>query len=203
METESSTTDSFFQIYSDFEKFPFLRPCKKHLAKRLQILRDKKLKKLINSEEFNDNVPEEKSSFENLSNQINEAVKYESEHKIGDEVIVDSRTFPGMNKPGGVGKIVKVNYRNIEEDYVYSVKYFVESGTEHNVEEVYIHSHEFRENDIINRRNKIFGRCRQCNSFVIDCTCKRIPLQGAITTVLKGMLFHSNINSNVSLLLFV
>ncbi len=46
----------------------------------------------------------------------------------------------------------------IEDDYVYNVKYTVESGTEHSIEEKYIKNHTLNSN-VMARRTNIQGRC--------------------------------------------
>ena len=50
----------------------------------------------------------------------------------GDTVSVLSRTWPGVNKPGGAGRIWKVN-----EDGTYDIKYLL-GGSERSVERQYI-----------------------------------------------------------------
>ena len=50
----------------------------------------------------------------------------------GDTVSVLSRTWPGVNKPGGAGRIWKVN-----EDGTYDIKYLL-GGSERSVERIYI-----------------------------------------------------------------
>ena len=52
--------------------------------------------------------------------------------KKGDTVSVQSRTWPGMNKPGGAGRVWKVN-----DDGTYDVKYLL-GGTERRVQVAYI-----------------------------------------------------------------
>lgn len=49
---------------------------------------------------------------------------------IGDMVIIESRTWPGINKPGGVGKVIDVKNKTID------VKYTL-GGSEKNIEIIY------------------------------------------------------------------
>lgn len=57
----------------------------------------------------------------------------ERKFQVGDLCEVSSRTWPGINKPGGAGKITKVN-----GDGTYNVHYVVMGGTERSVEAKYI-----------------------------------------------------------------
>ncbi|KAJ0402218.1 hypothetical protein ATCC90586_000940 [Pythium insidiosum] len=61
--------------------------------------------------------------------------------KVGDIVHVAARTWPGINKLGGAGKIASVIEENHEEDgetvYLYNVKYML-GGFEKRIEEEYI-----------------------------------------------------------------
>jgi hypothetical protein len=49
---------------------------------------------------------------------------------VGDMVVIQSRTWPGINKPGGVGKVVNVNKNTMD------VKYTL-GGSEKNIEIIY------------------------------------------------------------------
>lgn len=63
-----------------------------------------------------------------------EGKKFESKLNVGDVVQVASRTWPGMNKPGGTAKITKCH-----QDGTFDVKYVI-GGSEKRVEEQYISS---------------------------------------------------------------
>jgi hypothetical protein len=83
-----------------------------------------------------------------------------------------------MNQPGGIGRIVQVH----EDDHgvrQYSVKYVVDSRTEHHLEEKYVHAHEFAVSKFRDRR-LLLGRCRRCGSLRTDCgSCENdIPIVG-------------------------
>lgn len=54
-------------------------------------------------------------------------------YKVGDLVVVQSRTWPGINKPGGVAKVTKVNVENETIDVKYTL-----GGSEKNLEYVYV-----------------------------------------------------------------
>jgi hypothetical protein len=52
---------------------------------------------------------------------------------IGDTVMVDSRTWPGVNKPGGAGRVASINM-----DRTFNIKYML-GGSERGVEADYVH----------------------------------------------------------------
>lgn len=51
---------------------------------------------------------------------------------VGDMVVIQSRTWPGINKPGGVAKVIKVNVYNNTIDVKYTL-----GGSEKNIEFIY------------------------------------------------------------------
>ena len=53
--------------------------------------------------------------------------------KVGDTVIVDSRTWPGVNKPGGAGRVTSFNI-----DSTFNIKYLL-GGSERKVDAEYVH----------------------------------------------------------------
>ena len=53
--------------------------------------------------------------------------------KVGDTVIVDSRTWPGVNKPGGAGRVTSFNI-----DSTFNIKYML-GGSERKVDADYVH----------------------------------------------------------------
>ena len=129
---------------SDFEATGFLRSMKKQMERR-RFYFDRKSKK---------------SETNRLNGRAMNAVP---NFAIGDLVLVESRLWPGMNSPGGVGKIIGVGeskgrilaiLRNaytissimLGEDggfktFLYEVKYMVEKGKEKGILEQYIKSH--------------------------------------------------------------
>jgi hypothetical protein len=52
---------------------------------------------------------------------------------IGDTVMVDSRTWPGVNKPGGAGRVTSINMNS-----TFNIKYML-GGSERGVEPDYVH----------------------------------------------------------------
>lgn len=64
------------------------------------------------------------------------------EPKIGDLVKVASRTWPGINKPGGVGKVSKVN--NEDDIFTVNVDYIL-GGNDKAVELEFVEEHKFEE----------------------------------------------------------
>lgn len=61
--------------------------------------------------------------------------------KIGDLVNVESRTWPGINKPGGVGKVSKINLDGI---FSVDVEYIL-GGNDRAVELEFVREHKFEE----------------------------------------------------------
>lgn len=80
------------------------------------------------------------------------------EFKVSDVVDVMPRLWAGINKPGGVARITKVNYDPEEDEYTYNVAYVLHSGGETNVERVYINLVQLE--DTSKRQRQIRGRCR-------------------------------------------
>ena len=68
-------------------------------------------------------------------------------------VEVASRTWPGVNKPGGVGRVIRVG-----EDNTYDVNYIL-GGREKGVEARYITSVNFFDRSAGNKRDTL-GRCK-------------------------------------------
>jgi len=85
---------------------------------------------------------------------------------IGKLVNVISRTWPGINKPGGIGKITK-RYPEDSTQPVkcVDVKYIVHGGTDKIIPVEFIEPHE----DDGNRIRNTSARCTRCKSFRSDC----------------------------------
>jgi len=60
--------------------------------------------------------------------------------QVGSLVCVQSRTWAGINKPGGVGRVSKVYYDSDIPTHV-DVKYIVNSGRENHVEMIFVESY--------------------------------------------------------------
>eukprot|EP00986_Skeletonema_menzelii_P008266 scaffold3436_cov156-Skeletonema_menzelii.AAC.13 len=84
----------------------------------------------------------------------------------GKLVNVISRTWPGINKPGGIGKIIKI-YTEESTQLIkcVDVKYIVHGGTDKVIPVEFIQPHEYDGN---RHRNKS-ERCKRCKSFRSDC----------------------------------
>ena len=68
-------------------------------------------------------------------------LKIMSTFTVGEQVNVESRTWPGINKPGGVGKIVKIHSEGPGIVVAVDVRYIL-GGTEKEVELQYVTKHE-------------------------------------------------------------
>eukprot|EP00985_Skeletonema_marinoi_P013608 scaffold6778_cov115-Skeletonema_marinoi.AAC.9 len=84
----------------------------------------------------------------------------------GKLVNVISRTWPGINKPGGIGKITKIYIEeSTQEIKCVDVKYIVHGGTDKVIPVEFIEPHE----DDGNRNRHTSERCKRCKSFRSDC----------------------------------
>jgi len=84
----------------------------------------------------------------------------------GKLVNVISRTWPGINKPGGIGKIIKIyTEESTQEIKCVDVKYIVHGGTDKVIPVEFIEPHE----DDGNRNRHTSERCKRCKSFRSDC----------------------------------
>ena len=85
----------------------------------------------------------------------------------GKLVNVISRTWPGINKPGGIGKITKI-YTEESTQLVkcVDVKYIVHGGTDKIIPIEFIEPHE---DDGNRKRSNLSERCNRCKSFRSDC----------------------------------
>ena len=77
---------------------------------------------------------------------------------VNDVVDVMPRLWAGINKPGGVARITKVNYDAEEDEYTYNVSYIVHGGGETRVEQIYVNRLEVEAPSA--RQQHIRGRCR-------------------------------------------
>jgi len=99
------------------------------------------------------NVADEEE--ESLASDFKETMSFvgseSNEFEIGEVVNVEARTFPGMNKHGGVGRITAVH-----EDGTFNVKYVL-GGSEKHIEQKYI----TRSEDNQNKRRKAKNHARK------------------------------------------
>lgn len=77
------------------------------------------------------------------------------EFMIRDVVEVMPRLWAGINKPGGVGRITKINFDPEEDEYTYNISYVL-GGSEPRVERIYITLVQ----DDNSKRRQIKGRCK-------------------------------------------
>lgn len=79
----------------------------------------------------------------------------------GDLVEVQRRMTPGVNKPGGIGSVVKVNATTGAVD----VRYMVEGYWERGIDPIYISPAKLD----LDRKRSTQGRCEHCGSYRVDC----------------------------------
>jgi ribosomal protein L21E len=87
-----------------------------------------------------------------------------SKFSVGQLVEVASRTWPGINKHGGVGRIVKVTGNCVDVHYVLG-------GRERSVPIEYVNllPQSFSARKSLRDRSILLGRCRNCGSLRADC----------------------------------
>eukprot|EP00804_Cyclotella_cryptica_P012098 CCRYP_009812-RA/>CCRYP_009812-RA protein AED:0.01 eAED:0.01 QI:43/1/1/1/0.75/0.8/5/982/2365 len=102
---------------------------------------------------------------------------YLSEGRV---VNVESRTWPGINKPGGIGRITKIYTQQVSfggrsalKVTHIDVKFLVNGGRENKVDVNYVkHAPEYDdelEERSLRDRSALLGRCTLCKSLRIDC----------------------------------
>jgi hypothetical protein len=85
---------------------------------------------------------------------------------VGKLVNVISRTWPGINKPGGIGKITKRYPDDVTQPVkCVDVKYIVHGGTDKIIPVEFVEPHD----DDGNRIRNTSSRCTRCKSFRSDC----------------------------------
>jgi hypothetical protein len=99
-----------------------------------------------------------------------------SSFTVGQWVSVASRTSPGINQPGGIGRITALD----EDRCQVSVKYVLDGRHEKNVHLQYVQMYTWEErtaassssapkNSRLRDRNMLLGRCTYCGSLRADC----------------------------------
>lgn len=88
---------------------------------------------------------------------------------VGDLVSVASRTWPGINQPGGVGRVTSVVAHTGGDTAVVSVKYVVDGRHEKAVHVQYVQPHSLATNPLLRDRTMLLGRCARCGSLRADC----------------------------------
>jgi hypothetical protein len=104
--------------------------------------------KLLRRYSAKKNIPASESEIESAANESNLSLKFD----IGDVVEVARRAWPGINKPGGVGKILRYH----DDDKTYDISYVL-GGGERRVEPRFITLNSFL--DRSNKRETL-GRCK-------------------------------------------
>jgi len=90
---------------------------------------------------------------------------------VGRMVNVKARTWPGINKPGGIAKVTKV-HGNADSFACIDVRYTLGGGeTKIPIEYVALapEYERFHENKKLRDRSVILGRCKRCGSLRTDC----------------------------------
>lgn len=82
---------------------------------------------------------------------------------VGQLVNVESRTWPGINQPGGVGRITGLGRDRV------SIKYVLDGRHEKEVDIQYVHAQEQLSSRSLRNRSMLLGRCRNCGSLRRDC----------------------------------
>jgi hypothetical protein len=85
---------------------------------------------------------------------------------VGQWVMVASRTSPGMNQPGGVGRITAVS----DNGRCVAVRYVLDGRHEKQVEvDPFVRLHTIHGQRRLRDRSILLGRCRRCGSLRKDC----------------------------------
>lgn len=166
----------------EFKSFKFLAPMAKHVAKCYIRLRHRiSTAKETEKRRISDPPPPSPSHRlqEDPANSINSmpipqpTLPATETHAIGSHVEVASRTWSGINRPGGAALITgsKVNPVNAGE-ILYSVKYFM-GGREDGVAGKYVRAADLLGLQEGGRRagrdRTTTGRCLVCSCFIKDC----------------------------------
>ncbi|KAI9992774.1 hypothetical protein PInf_014642 [Phytophthora infestans] len=93
------------------------------------------------------NEEQEHDDEEETDNEQDDSDETEGVLEVGTLVEVESRTWPGINKQGGAGRITRVHIEKSNdgkgEEIFYDVRYVVEGGFERHIEREYVHSSDF------------------------------------------------------------
>jgi hypothetical protein len=109
----------------------------------------------------------------------NDDVKDEqSTHYLaGDTVVVESRTWPGINQPGGVGRITGVSSTHATKECAIrvSVRYILDGRHEKEIDIKWVKPYDVDMNLPVSSKNSLrdrsmlLGRCDRCGSLRKDC----------------------------------
>eukprot|EP00977_Amphora_coffeiformis_P005662 scaffold1189_cov194-Amphora_coffeaeformis.AAC.19 len=85
--------------------------------------------------------------------------------QVGQLVQVQARTWPGINQPGGVGRITGCNTDGTRV----SVRYVLDGRHEKEIETIYLSSYGNDTEERLRDRSMLLGRCHNCGSLRSDC----------------------------------
>lgn len=103
---------------------------------------------------------------------------------VGKIVQVEARTWPGINKPGGVGRITQLHYSSENVVTSVDVRYTVVGGRERHVPIEHVQAapeyethaspqgttdQQQQRNQALRDRSGLLGRCKRCGSLRADC----------------------------------
>eukprot|EP00980_Cylindrotheca_fusiformis_P029617 scaffold23625_cov137-Cylindrotheca_fusiformis.AAC.2 len=99
---------------------------------------------------------------------------------VGRLVEVQPRTWPGINKPGGIARVTNVHWRTLESTSTIShvdVQYILGSSKEKHVPIEFVQlapqyessAQDRRRSSALRDRSMLLGRCRRCGSLRTDC----------------------------------
>lgn len=99
-----------------------------------------------------------------------------SNFTVGQLVSVDSRTWPGINQQGGIGRVTGVGARAV------SVKYVIDGRHEKEISVQYVHPHNLQQQAALRDRSMLLGRCNRCGSLRTDCGSCDVWMQDELPT---------------------
>lgn len=108
------------------------------------------------------------SHFSRVAAESSAINPYSFQPKVGSLVNVESRHWPGINKPGGVGKVTAIRFDGLQVISCIDVKYVL-GGNELNIEMIFVKDHS--DEDISRSRRK---RAAPPN-FAVESHCKKPP----------------------------
>lgn len=83
---------------------------------------------------------------------------------VGQLVHVDSRTWPGINQPGGVGRVIGTAGDRVSVQYVVGHR-----RCEKEIPVQYVHAQNVEGSRSLRNRSMLLGRCSNCGSLRTDC----------------------------------
>jgi hypothetical protein len=82
---------------------------------------------------------------------------------VGQLVSVASRTWPGINQPGGIGRVTGASASAV------AVRYVLDGRREKEIEFRYVKPHALVKSGSLRDRTMLLGRCSHCGSLRTDC----------------------------------